>query len=178
MYTVHKIHAFLRTNVFNNPKLIEHLPTQVNRKLPACPNMCSRYSPRASIVVATPVTQSVMHTKLVPGAFGKWRMLKVCANECFGLVVVRWFEVGCAIWADEPNWCQPNQSTYRQHLPKVCLQHFHGQDEDWFRILRTLLVHFGLGIMCEEGICQIWIFGFLRSKGSILEVQKKWGMDV
>ncbi len=52
--------------------------------------------------------------------------------------VFRWFEVGCAIWADEPNWCEPNQSTYRQRLPKVCLQHFHGQDEDWFRIIRTV----------------------------------------
>ncbi len=27
-----------------------------------------------------------------------------------------------------------NQSTYRQHLPKVCVQQFHGQDEDWFGI--------------------------------------------
>ncbi len=30
----------------------------------------------------------------------------------------------------EPNRCEPNQSTYRQHLPKVCLQQFHGQDEN------------------------------------------------
>ncbi len=44
-----------------------------------------------------------------------------------GNTVFRWFEVGCTIWADEPNRCEPNQSTYRQHLPKVCLQHFYGQ---------------------------------------------------
>ncbi len=36
--------------------------------------------------------------------------------------------------SNEPNWCKPNQSTYRQHLPKVCVQQFHGQDEDWFGI--------------------------------------------
>ncbi len=118
----------------------------------------------------------------------KCSILHGCLNGCiqflifkifnFFYMVFRWFEVGCMIWADEPNWCEPNQSTYRQHLPKVCLQHFHGQDEDWFRIFRTLLVHFWLGTMCEEGICQIWIFGFLRSKRSNLEVQKKWGVDV
>ncbi len=32
--------------------------------------------------------------------------------------------------------------------------------------------------MCKEGICQIWIFRFLRSKRLNLEVQKKWGMDI
>ncbi len=31
---------------------------------------------------------------------------------------------------NEPNGCEPNQSTYRQGLPKVCVQQFHGQDED------------------------------------------------
>ncbi len=66
--------------------------------------------------------------------------------------------------SNEPNWCEPNQSTYKQCLPKVCLQQFHGQDEDWFGIFWALLVHFGLGIMCEEGICQIWIFGFFEVK--------------
>ncbi len=30
----------------------------------------------------------------------------------------------------EPNRCEPNRSTYRQCLPKVCLQQFHGQDEN------------------------------------------------
>ncbi len=70
----------------------------------------------------------------------------------------------------EPNRCEPNQSTYRQHLPKVCQQQFHGQDEHWFRTFWALLVPFGLGIMHEEGIGQIWIFRFLRSKRSNLEV--------
>ncbi len=32
--------------------------------------------------------------------------------------------------------------------------------------------------MCKEGICQIWNFGFLRSKRSNLEVWKKWGVNV
>ncbi len=32
--------------------------------------------------------------------------------------------------------------------------------------------------MLEEGICQVGIFGFLRSKSSNLEVQKIWGVDV
>ncbi len=27
----------------------------------------------------------------------------------------------------EPNLCEPNRSTYRQRLPKVCQQQFHGQ---------------------------------------------------
>ncbi len=30
----------------------------------------------------------------------------------------------------EPNQCEPNRSTYRQRLPKVCQQQFHGQDEN------------------------------------------------
>ncbi len=30
----------------------------------------------------------------------------------------------------EPNRCKPNRSTYRQPLPKVCQQQFHGQDEN------------------------------------------------
>ncbi len=80
--------------------------------------------------------------------------------------------------SNEPNWCKPNQSTYRQHLPKVCVQKFHGQDEDWFGIFWALVVYFGLGIMRKEGICQIWNFVFLRSKSSNLEVQTKWGIDV
>ncbi len=80
--------------------------------------------------------------------------------------------------SSEPNQCKPNQSTYRQPLPKVYVQQFDGQGEDWFGIFRALLVYFGLGIMHEEGICPIWIFGFLRSKSSNLEVWKKWGVDV
>ncbi len=31
--------------------------------------------------------------------------------------------------------------------------------------------------MCKEGICQIWILRFLRSKRSNLEVWKKWGVN-
>ncbi len=86
-----------------------------------------------------------------------------------------WFEVGWAIWAQmsQIGVSQIWAPVDRHYLPKVCVQQFHGQDEDWFRIFWALLVHFGLGIMCKEGICQIWIFGFLRSKRSNLEVQKK-----
>ncbi len=72
----------------------------------------------------------------------------------------------------ERNRSQRNQITYRQRLPKVCLQQFHGQDENWFGIFWALLVHFRLGIMCKEGICQIWIFRFLRSKGPIWKCRK------
>ncbi len=32
--------------------------------------------------------------------------------------------------------------------------------------------------MCKEGMCQICLFGFLRSKSSNLEVHKKWDVDV
>ncbi len=32
--------------------------------------------------------------------------------------------------------------------------------------------------MLEEGICEIGIFEFMRSKSSNLEVQKIWGMDI
>ncbi len=79
--------------------------------------------------------------------------------------------------SNEPNQCEPNQSTYRQHLPKVCVQQLHGQDADWFWIFGALLVHFGLGIICQEGICQIWTLGFLIIRSN-LEVQKKWGVNV
>ncbi len=52
-------------------------------------------------------------------------------------------------WGDlssnEPNWCEPNQSTYRQHLPKVCVQQFHGQDEDRLRIFSALFGSFWVG---------------------------------
>ncbi len=80
--------------------------------------------------------------------------------------------------SNEPNQCKPNQSTYRQCLPKVCVQQFHSQDEDWFEVFWAVLVHFGLGIIRKEGFCQILSFGVLRSKSSNLEVQKKWGVDV
>ncbi len=90
------------------------------------------------------------------------------------------FQVIWGAWSDlwafgksERNRSKQNQITYRKGLPKVCLQQFYGQDEDWFGIFWALLVHFGLGIMREEGICQIWMFGFLRSKRSNLEVWKK-----
>ncbi len=33
--------------------------------------------------------------------------------------------------SNEPNQCEPNQSTCRQPLPKVCLQQFHGQGLIW-----------------------------------------------
>ncbi len=124
-------------------------------------------------------TASAQHRSAVRRRYRTWVTFFPMDTLSSGSVFLfGWFEVGCAIWADEPNRCEPNRSTYRQPLPKVCLQHLHGQDEDWFGISKTLLVHCGLGIMHEEGICQIWILGFLRSKRSNLEVQKKWGVDV
>ncbi len=82
-----------------------------------------------------------------------------------------WFQVGCAIWAQMSHRCEPNQSTYRQRLPKVCV--YTAVSWGLIQDLLGFLVHFGLGIMCEKGICQVWIVWFLRSKGSNLEVQKK-----
>ncbi len=83
-----------------------------------------------------------------------------------------------AFGKSEPNWCEPNQITYRQGLPKVCVQQFHGQDEDQFEVFWALLVYFGLGIVCQEGLGELYILGFFQSKSSNLEVQKIWGIDV
>ncbi len=68
--------------------------------------------------------------------------------------------------------------TYRQPLPNVCQQQFHGQDEDRFRIFWDNLVEIRLRIMREEGFCEVRIFRFLRSESSILEVPKMWGRGV
>ncbi len=75
-------------------------------------------------------------------------------------------------------WCEPNQITHRQGLPKVCVQQFHSQDEDQFRFFQALLIHFGLGIMLEERIWEVQFFGFVRSNSSNLEVWKIYGLDV
>ncbi len=55
----------------------------------------------------------------------------------------------------EPNQCEPNQITCRQGFPKVCVQQFHGQDEDQLRIFQASLVQFGMGIMLKERICKV-----------------------
>ena len=86
--------------------------------------------------------------------------------DCFQVIWCELRDLG----SSEPNQCKPNQSTFRQHLPKVYVQQFHGQDEDWFGIFWALLVHFRLGIIHKKGICQVRIFGFMRSKSSNLEV--------
>ncbi len=150
-----------------------------------CPGFCSHYRSAKNLLLRnTGLHQSVASAagrsfRLQGGGAGVWlhvrrsekyKNVRPESNNRTETPIFRWFEVGCAIWADEPNRCEPNRSTYRQHLPKVCLQHFHGQDEDWFGIFGAHLVLFGLGIMHEEGIYQIWIFGFLRSKRSNLEV--------
>ncbi len=51
-------------------------------------------------------------------------------TDCF-IRHANWF-LGDLRWVArfEPNRCEPNQSTYRQRLPKVCQQQFHGQDEN------------------------------------------------
>ncbi len=71
-----------------------------------------------------------------------------------------------------------SHSTCWQGQPKVCVQQFHGQDEDRFGILQAVLVQFGLGIMCQEEFGEVLILGFFRSKSSDLEEPKIWGMDV
>ncbi len=83
-----------------------------------------------------------------------------------------------AFGKSEWNRSKQNQITYRQPSPKVCVQQFHGQDEDQFRIFWAFLVQFGLGIMLKEGICEVWIFRSMRSNISNLEVWKIWGMYV
>ncbi len=85
------------------------------------------------------------------------------------------------LWAfvkGERNRSAQNQITYRLGLPKVCVHLPHHQNGHRFRIFWDLLVLFGLGIMLEEGICEVWILGFMRSKSSNLEVQIIWGIDV
>ncbi len=69
---------------------------------------------------------------------------------------------------------QPEKITY--HLPKVCVHLFHGQDEYQVGIFWAILVLYGLRVMHEEGKCEVWIFGFFRSKSSNLEGQKIWDM--
>ncbi len=44
--------------------------------------------------------------------------------------------------------------------------------------LWAILVQFRLGIMLKEGICEVQIFGFMRSKSSNLQVCKIWCVDV
>ncbi len=126
-----------------------------------------------------------------PGASCGAEDLSVCLSVCPSLCSLsfhhlilsflgdlRWVEWFGSFWKSEPNQCEPNQSTYRQRLPEVCLHLFHCQDEDWFRIFWALLVQFGLGKVHQEGFGELWILGFFRSISSNLEVQKIWGMDV
>ncbi len=60
-----------------------------------------------------------------------------------------------AFGKSEQNQSKQNQVTYRQGLPKVCVQQFHSQDEDQFWIFWALSVQFGLGIMCQEGFWEL-----------------------
>ncbi len=78
------------------------------------------------------------------------------------------------------NWNQSNQnqSTCKQDSWKVCVEQCHGQDENGFGIYWTILLQFGLGIMCKEGFWEVLIFGLFRSKTSNFEGLKIWGMDV
>ncbi len=69
-----------------------------------------------------------------------------------------------------------NQSTYRQHLPKVCVQQFHSHDEDQIRIFQAFLVAFRLRAMLQEGIREVWIFRFFRSKSSNWDGKKIWDL--
>ncbi len=80
--------------------------------------------------------------------------------------------------SNEPNRCEPNQSTYRQCLPKVCVQQFGSQYEGRFRIFWALLVHFGFGIMCQKR--NLSILNFLVSEVKKLKFGsvEKMGVNV
>ncbi len=80
-------------------------------------------------------------------------------------------------WESNQNQSNQNQSTYRQGSWKVCVQQFHGQNEDWFRIFWALLVQFGLEIMCKEGFWEVLFFGFVGSNSSNLEGPKIYFVD-
>ncbi len=86
--------------------------------------------------------------------------------------VFRWFEVGRAIWAQ---MSQISASQIKAHIGSI----FQKYDSSFivkmridFGIFWALLVYFKLAILHEEGICQIWILGFLRSKGQIWKCRK------
>ena len=77
-----------------------------------------------------------------------------------------------------PKSKQPKSKHLRQHLPKVCVHLFHGQEEDQFEIFWDCLVQFRLEIMCQEGFWEVQIFGFFWSESSNLEGPKLLGVDV
>ncbi len=57
---------------------------------------------------------------------------------------------------------------------KRCVHLFHGQDEDQFWIFWALLVHFGLGMMWQEGFWEIQILEFFWSKSSKQRKYQVW----
>ena len=69
------------------------------------------------------------------------------------------------------------QTNYLQAAStKSMLYLFHGQDEHQIRIFWAFLVLFGLRTMHKEGICEVQIYGFTRSKSSNLKGWKIWHM--
>lgn len=68
-----------------------------------------------------------------------------------------------------------NQSTWRQHLQKLCAHQCHSQDEDQIQSFGAFLVEFKSRMMTEEGICEVWNLGLFRSKSSNWE-RSKFGM--
>ncbi len=99
-----------------------------------------------------------------------WDLLQCSApGEWMQRIIHFWlFDMG----KTEPNQCDPNQITYRQGLPKLCVQLFHSQDGDWFGIFWGCLVYFRLRIVHQERFGELWILGFFMSKSLNLEVQK------
>ncbi len=97
------------------------------------------------------------------------------------VTVFGWFEEVVRFgrfWKKPLKSQEPNQSRYRQDSQKVCVQQFHGWDEDQSGIFLALLVQFGLGIMPQERFCEVQILAFMRWKSSNLEGPKIWGVDV
>ncbi len=86
-----------------------------------------------------------------------------------------WSNLG-AFGKSEQNQRKPNQITYRQPSPKVCVHLFHCQDEDQFWIFVLFQFNLGWG-RCQEGFWEVQILGFLRSKSSNLKVIENMGYE-
>ncbi len=91
---------------------------------------------------------------------------------------LRWVTRFGSFWKKWAKSMQAKSNHLQTGSSKICVQYFHGQDEDWFRIFWALLVHFGLGTMLQKAIWKVQCFGFKRTKSSNLEVWKTWGVEV
>ncbi len=110
---------------------------------------------------------------------------KYLDNNCPEIVffVFRWFEeLGpiCDLLekAREIGVSQIKSPVGRVFQKYVYTYLIYSQNEDQCWIFWALLVQFRLGIVCQEGFQELWIFEFFRAKSSNLEKWKIWGMDI